>query len=66
MTDAASTDWTDWICGRCGGVNLAELVCACRQPHDPVAARRRHRDAVNRARRSDTDRGNARGRRRAA
>jgi hypothetical protein len=41
-----------WICDRCGDVLLEDPVgCRCDTPYDPVAVRRRHREAVLRARR---------------
>lgn len=44
---------TDWICDRCGRFSSAEVACTCRQPHDPVAVRRRHKEALRRARHTD-------------
>lgn len=52
-----------WICEWCGGVTTADIRCPCEQQHDPVAARRRHREATARARRTDAA---VRGARRAA
>jgi len=43
----------DWLCERCGETRMAEILCRCQQPHDPVAARRRLREAVRRARLTD-------------
>lgn len=42
-----------WVCDRCGGADLPALPCACAAPFDPVEVRRRHRDAVRRARTTD-------------
>lgn len=44
---------TDWLCERCNGVITDDIQCRCQQPHDPVATRRRHREAVQRARQTD-------------
>ncbi len=41
------------ICDRCGDVTVADDVCRCATPCYPVEVRRRHQDAVDRARISD-------------
>ncbi len=40
----------EWVCERCGDVLVDEVGCRCATPYDPVAVRRRHREAVARAR----------------
>ena len=42
-----------WVCDRCGDVGSDPDVCRCRTPYDPVAVRRRFRQAVARARQTD-------------
>jgi hypothetical protein len=42
------------ICIRCAAVTIDGNPCRCSTPHDPIGVRRRHREAVTRARmRSD-------------
>lgn len=43
----------DWLCERCGDAILPQAPCRCATPYDPVAVRRRHRDAVRLARSTD-------------
>ena len=43
----------DWICAWCADVVLKDLRCSCSSSFDPVAMRRRHREAVQRAQRTD-------------
>jgi len=38
------------ICDRCGDVNVDDAPCRCRTPYEQTEVRRRHRDAVARAR----------------
>lgn len=42
-----------WICDRCGDIGTDPDVCRCRTSFDPVAVRRRLRQAVARARQTD-------------
>jgi hypothetical protein len=44
------------ICDRCGDVCVGGTPCRCRTPYDETEVRRRHRDAVARARKSTTQR----------
>ena len=44
------------ICDRCGDVIVGDAACRCRTPYDEPAVRRRHRDAVARARATASDR----------
>jgi hypothetical protein len=37
------------ICDRCGDVTVDRGLCRCATPHEPIAVRRRHREAVARA-----------------
>lgn len=41
------------ICDRCGDVTFTDDPCRCATPCDPVDVRRRHREAVRRAQRTD-------------
>lgn len=41
------------ICDRCGDVVVEPDTCRCATPFDPVEVRRRHRQAVLRARESE-------------
>ena len=44
------------ICARCGDVVVGDAGCRCTTPYDEPAFRRRHRDAVARARATASDR----------
>ena len=44
------------ICARCGDVVVGDAGCRCTTPYDEPAFRRRHRDAVARARTTASDR----------
>jgi hypothetical protein len=44
------------MCDRCGDVTVGEERCRCATPYDEAAVRRRHRDAVARARANTPDR----------
>lgn len=41
------------LCDRCGDVVVTPETCRCRTPYSPVEVRRRHRDALRRARETD-------------
>ena len=41
------------VCDRCGEITVEGDRCLCATPFDPFQVRRRHRDAVARARTAD-------------
>ena len=48
------------MCDRCGEVTVGDEKCRCSTPYDEAAVRRRHRDAIARARANTPDRGRRR------